>query len=116
MKIEELRLHGRVMVFKGVKKLAGDDLSAPDASEQCQTVESILGDLELSDKPRITVLNKIDLLLDGGRTWDEASALGCFSDQPRDKDTVLISAVKGWGLDELRELINQTLSRVSQPV
>ena len=54
------------------------DLASPDASEQCQTVEDILRDLELSDKPRITVLNKIDLLLDSGQAWDEKTAHGLF--------------------------------------
>ena len=36
------------------------DVSSPDASEQCQAVEKILGELRLLDKKRVTVLNKID--------------------------------------------------------
>jgi len=40
------------------------DLTSHNAAEQCQTVEDILSDLDLMDKPRITALNKIDLLVD----------------------------------------------------
>jgi GTP-binding protein HflX len=94
------------------------DLTSPNAPEQCQTVEDILSDLKLSEKPRITALNKIDLLLDNSRQWDEKSALDYLSDQcaPDDESTVLVSAVKGWGLKQLLGLIGQVLSRTMQPV
>jgi len=89
------------------------DLTSHNATEQCQTVEDILSDLNLVDKPRITALNKIDLLLDNGKTWDEESALNYLSDQGEaaDKNTVLISATKKWGLSKLLELISQTLTQ-----
>lgn len=87
------------------------DLSSTDAPEQCQTVEGILDELELAEKPRITALNKIDVLLDGSRTWDEQSALEYFSSQdiPSDEGTVHISAGKGWGLGNLLNLISANL-------
>jgi len=90
------------------------DLASPDAPEQCQTVEDILGELELSDKPRITVLNKIDLLLKRGEHWDEASALKHLADKSRGGNTVLISAVKGWGLTSLLKLISDALTNSAQ--
>ena len=40
------------------------DLTSHNAAEQSQVVEGILKDLGLEGKPRITALNKIDLLLD----------------------------------------------------
>ncbi|MCJ7426241.1 MAG: GTPase HflX [Dehalococcoidales bacterium] len=93
------------------------DLTSHNAPEQCQTVEDILSDLNLSEKPRITALNKIDLLLDNSRRWDEKSALDYLSGQTKaDENTVLVSAVKGWGLTGLLELIGRTLSRTMQPV
>ena len=94
------------------------DLTSHNAPEQCQTVEDILADLKLMDKPRITALNKIDLLLDNGKTWDEKSAINYLSDRDNviNKNTVLISAEKGWGLSGLLELINQTLTKITQPV
>ncbi len=94
------------------------DLSSPDAAEQCQAVEDILTDLDLTDKPRITALNKIDLLLDRGKTWGEEEAISYLSDQPVPvrKDTVLISARKKWGLTRLLEKISHTLTQVASPV
>ncbi len=89
------------------------DLSSPDAAEQCQAVEDVLTDLDVMDKPRITALNKIDLLLDSSRSWSEEEAINYLSDQPSpvNKNTVLISASKKWGLTQLLELISHTLSQ-----
>ena len=94
------------------------DLSSPDAAEQCQVVEDILTDLDLIDKPRITALNKIDLLLDSGRGWGEEKALNYLSDQPVPvkKDMVLISSTKKWGLSRLLGLISQILTQTISPV
>jgi len=94
------------------------DLSAPDAAEQCQAVEEILTDLNLKDKPRITALNKIDLLLEKGKTWSEGEAINYISDQPAplSKNTVLISASKKWGLTRLLTLVSQTLPQSTSPV
>jgi len=94
------------------------DLTCHNAPEQCQIVEDILTDLNLMDKPRITALNKIDLLVSGDKTRDEAAAISCLSDQcdAADKNTVLISAIKRWGLTKLLELISHTLTKTAQPV
>ncbi len=94
------------------------DLTSHNAPEQCQTVEDILADLNLMDKPRITALNKIDLLLDNGKTWDEESAISYLSDRDDviNKNTVLISAEKRWGLNKLLETLSRTLTKTAQPV
>jgi len=94
------------------------DLTCHNAAEQCQIVEDILADLNLRDKPRITALNKIDLLLDDNKNWDEETALNYVSDQSAavEKNTVLISAAKRWGLGKLLELISRTLSQTASPV
>ena len=92
------------------------DLTCHNAAEQCQIVEDILTDLNLADKPRITALNKIDLLLDRNKTWDEPTAIDFLSDsQTVSRNTVLISATKKWGLSQLLELIRHTLTRITQP-
>ncbi len=85
------------------------DSAAADASAQCQTVEDILKELELQDKPRITALNKIDLLLDTGQEWDEALALSELFDQSREENTLLLSATKKWGLGQLMERLGKML-------
>lgn len=94
------------------------DLTSHNAAEQCQTVEDILADLNIADKPRITALNKIDLLLDAGRSWGEEEAINYLADEraPLDESTVLISASKGWGLTGLLHLIDRTLDKIAQPV
>jgi GTP-binding protein HflX len=83
------------------------DVASPDAPEQCQTVEKILGELGLADKKRFTVLNKIDRLLqnepapDGSGLEDVLAGLGVSPDE----NTVIVSATKGWGLPRLLEMI-----------
>ena len=91
------------------------DLSSPDAVEQCRAVEDILAELDLMEKPRITALNKIDLLLDSSRAWKEEEAIEYLSGQspPAQADTVLISAHKKWGLTGLLELVSEKLSWTS---
>ncbi len=94
------------------------DLACHNAPEQYQTVEDILTDLNLRDKPRITALNKIDLLLDHDKPWDEELAISHLSNQCNTigENTVLISAAKRWGFAKLLKLINQVLSQARQPV
>ena len=92
------------------------DLASPDAAEQCQIVENILADLNLADKPRVTALNKIDLLLSSGQHWDEETAVSYLSDRSMGENTVLTSATKKWGLTGLLGLINHTLSPKITPI
>jgi len=107
------------------------DFSSPDAAEQCQAVEDILDDLNLMDKPRITALNKIDLLPDqfnlpqdnnrkliNEKKWTEEEIINYLSYQnaPINQNTVFISADKKWGFDRLQELINRILIQSVAPV
>jgi len=71
------------------------DLTSHNAAEQSQVVEGILRDLGLEGKPRITALNKIDLLLDKNEIWDETKALEYLNHMAGDNpNTVIISAGK----------------------
>lgn len=93
------------------------DISNRDAAGQCHTVEEILADLKLGDKPRITTLNKIDLLLPQEQTWDETTAMNYLPPQqclPINPDMVIISAAKGWGINKLLDLIGAALSKSNQ--
>lgn len=87
------------------------DLTSHNASEQCDTVEDILKELGLQDKPRITAMNKIDALLPSDSKWDEAKALEYYIAQSGEpaQDTVLISAYKRWGFDKLLKAIAEKL-------
>ena len=88
------------------------DLASHNAAEQCQAVEDILNELAVAAKPRLTVLNKIDLLLDHNRAWEEEAALDYFAEwgPPASENTVFISATKKWGLAGLLERISHILS------
>jgi len=72
------------------------DITTANSAEQCQVVENILSELGLEEKPRITALNKIDLLFSGG----ESAALEYFQNEqkPADENTVFIAAAKNWGI------------------
>jgi len=93
------------------------DLTSHNAPEQCHTVEYVLTGLNLMDKPRITALNKIDLLVDNNKTWDEETTISYLSSQTKiiNKNTVFISAAKRWGLTKLLQLISRILSKTAQP-
>jgi GTP-binding protein HflX len=88
------------------------DLTSSNASEQCRTVEEILVDLELTDRPIITALNKIDLLLNREKTWDERSAIDHLSGKSpmEGENMVMVSAVKKWGLSDLVRLVQIVLA------
>ena len=90
------------------------DMTSHNAAEQSAVVEGILHDLGLESKPRITALNKIDLLLDKNDGWDEAKAAEfiagaaeCVANSA--PNTVLISAAKKWGLIKLSQMLSGIL-------
>ncbi|MFH1383143.1 MAG: GTPase HflX [Chloroflexota bacterium] len=89
------------------------DMASHNASEQYQVVEETLADLDLGNKPRITVLNKIDLLLDKKQTWNEEQAMDYLAQQavPVSENTVLVSATRKWGLQNLLEQVARILGR-----
>lgn len=84
------------------------DITHPDAAGQAQTVEDTLADLNLADRPALTVLNKVDLLTEEG---DGASALAI----PQwARGGIPVSAIKGCGLDELLRRIELSLAEASE--
>jgi len=73
------------------------DASSAYGEEQKLQVEKVLGELEVLDKPRIEVLNKIDLL-----SAEERAGLGM-------RGMVSISAQSGEGMDRLLHAIDEVL-------
>ncbi len=71
------------------------DVSDPDAEQQSKVVENVLREMSLNHKPRIVVLNKSDIPI---RTYI-------------DPEGILVSALKGNGLEELVDKIEATLKR-----
>jgi GTP-binding protein HflX len=79
------------------------DASSPVSAEQDAQVESVLKELEADKKPRLKVMNKIDLLLPKQRESLRDSDLG-------DNDPIIhVSAVKGIGLGTLLDRIDAVL-------
>jgi GTPase len=81
------------------------DVSSAEASEQEQTTEQILDQLELHEKPRLTVLNKADLMA----TLPAQTLAGTNS--------VFLSATTGSGITRLLERIQECVAPTPvQPV
>ncbi|HEY1500383.1 MAG TPA: GTPase HflX [Acidobacteriaceae bacterium] len=75
------------------------DASSPMRDEHKAEVEKVLGELDVLDKPRLEVLNKIDLLSE-----DERNALANAN-----PDTIATSAKEHSGLATLMERLDQEL-------
>ena len=73
------------------------DASNPKAAERAEVVETLLANLGLIDIPRITVLNKIDLVSDSPI-------------EPSDAGTVVTSATRGWGIEQLRQACDDAVA------
>ncbi len=106
------------------------DITHKNAPEQVQTVNRLLAELGVGETPVILALNKADTL-----PGSEAFAEAASGDQPLlaidgmqelaatlatppqgAADTVVISAARGWGLDNLLQKIADVLSRNWQEV
>ena len=78
------------------------DISNPLAVEAAEVVDGVLEDIGLGDTPRVLVLNKLDLVANGP---SGPSDYGYASDNV----AVMTSAIKQWGIEELRNAIDATL-------
>ena len=76
------------------------DISNPLAAEAAEVVDGVLDDLGLGETPRVLVLNKLDLVTKERPPGDEVS----------DDGAVMTSAIKRWGIDELRFAIDAALN------
>jgi GTP-binding protein HflX len=78
------------------------DASHPQALQQQQAVHDVLRELGIKNTPMIRVLNKVDAL-------DRAP-------DPLPDDTVAISAISGFGVERLREMIAERLGNAQPEV
>jgi len=92
------------------------DVTHPSAAHQSQVVDDTLADLGLAAKPRVTALNKVDLLtmLDGTSiaSIEELTEYDLSLAEHR-PEAVLVSAERGWGLEELLARIPTALDRAA---
>jgi GTP-binding protein HflX len=87
------------------------DITHPKSPEQAEVVDDTLEDLGLGQKPRLLVLNKMDLL----SSPDEKSAASAFLSLD-EHPSVFISAAKKWNLDSLLHEIEAMLVRMDGPM
>jgi GTP-binding protein HflX len=83
------------------------DISSPEAWEQEQTTEQILEQLELTEKPRLTVLNKADLLTSPAAALSDGAPNGAER-----RESLFVSSQSGAGLERLLERIEECLGGV----
>lgn len=88
------------------------DITHPNAADQAETVEQTLAALEVAEKPRLTLLNKVDMLdQESGepvRSLAELESLRLDLARTR-PDALLLSGAQGWGLDSLLTRIADAL-------
>jgi len=88
------------------------DITHENAAEQSITVDKILSQLGLGDKPKITILNKVDLFVH--REEDISDLVSEVKESGQ--QAILLSAAKGWGLDNLLQMIAQRLADIMSGV
>ena len=96
------------------------DVSHPKAPEQTEVVEQTLDELGLGDRPRLLVINKMDLLTDSATPGGELAdvpEISLATGWERDAaDGVLVSAEKGWNLEHLLSEIENQLVELDGPL
>ena len=96
------------------------DVSHPKAPEQTEVVEQTLDELGLGGRPRLLVINKMDLLTDSATSGSELAEVRELSlGEGWEKDAadgVLVSAEKGWNLDHLLSEIENQLIDLDGPL
>ena len=87
------------------------DVTHPKSAEQAGVVETTLKELGLEEKPRLLVLNKMDLLPESSDGAASPTSLG-----RQHQNKVFISAAKGWNMDSLLQEIEVQLMSIDKPL
>jgi len=89
------------------------DITHKNAANQCLTVEKILSELNLENKPKITVFNKLDLALNSEAELKALATIPYSEEEIAlpSEGIALISAAKGWGVDTLLYKIARYLGK-----
>jgi GTP-binding protein HflX len=93
------------------------DMSDRHAAEHRRTVQTVLDELGAGHKPRVVVLNKVDLVAEDGPGFDRAATVALPGRGASravvgkdDRHVVKASALTGAGIDELRGTIAAVLA------
>jgi GTP-binding protein HflX len=87
------------------------DISGREAGYHYQTVEEILRELSLERKRKLTVVNKLDLVVSTERDLEDIYSQSKSFGLPFEisEDLIYVSAVKGWGLSLLLDRVSHCL-------
>ena len=85
------------------------DANAPAASMHYKSVLSLLTELEVGDKPRVLVMNKMDLV-DAESSPEYRALVDQALDKTPDLTIIPVSALSARGLDDLRAAIEFNLA------
>jgi GTP-binding protein HflX len=86
------------------------DISSQKIGEELESVKEVLKKLESWEKPKIFVANKVDKLVEREEDSKELYHLIAGKIPSQNPEVVFVSALKGWGLEELKEKIKEKLS------
>ena len=94
------------------------DVTHPKAQEQTLVVQKTLEELGLADRPRLLVMNKMDLMSvqDSERADDVDSAVPSGRPIHEVSSGILVSAAKGWNLDHLLREVEELLISIDGPL
>ena len=94
------------------------DVTHPKAQEQTLVVQKTLEELGLEDRPRLLVMNKMDLMSvqDSERADDVDSAVPSGRPIHEVSSGILVSAAKGWNLDHLLREVEELLIAIDGPL
>ncbi|MCG8350949.1 MAG: GTPase HflX [Chloroflexales bacterium] len=88
------------------------DITHPNAQEQAQTVEMTLAELGVTNKPILTVLNKVDSI-----TGVDEAEVGCLAEElGMPSDYIAVSAQRAWGLETLLTRVEAALAEMMAPL
>lgn len=94
------------------------DVTHPKAQEQTLVVQKTLEELGLEDRPRLLVMNKMDLMSvqDSERAGDVDSMVPSGRPIHEVSSGILVSAAKGWNLDHLLREVEELLISIDGPL
>ena len=94
------------------------DVTHPKAQEQTMVVQKTLKELGLEDRPRLLVMNKMDLMAaqESGRNGDVNSMVKNNQPMHEISSGILVSAAKGWNLDDLLHEVEELLISIDGPL
>ncbi|GIS93482.1 MAG: GTPase HflX [Dehalococcoidia bacterium] len=94
------------------------DVTHPKAQEQTLVVQKTLEELGLEDRPRLLVMNKMDLMSvqDSERADNVDSTVPSGRPIHEVSSGILVSAAKGWNLDHLLREVEELLISIDGPL